>query len=162
MNPVMYIVMAHPYTTPMSPGKLAAQSGHAAVEAYRLSCKGEGGNFQESSIANRWRRGGHYTKIVLMDFDLPTALEYIRARGFKAALIIDEGRTEFDNRLTPTAIGVEVVDKDRAHVRETFDAFKLYRRAPQRPEPDKLTEHVSVLRRLADSVKRRNRQIHGR
>lgn len=133
MNPVMYIIFPTPDALPMTHGKSLAQAGHAAVEAYRLSCKTDGGNFQESSIANRWRRGGHYTKIALMDFDLPTALEYIRARGFEATLIIDEGRTEFDGRLTPTAIGVEIVDKDSKHVQETFGAFKTYR--VSNPEP---------------------------
>lgn len=158
MNPVMYII-ANP-ALKMTPGKLAAQVAHAAVEAYRLSCKrgpdlSDAGLlnmpgitsgrtrwvnealFEESSIANRWRRGGHYTKIVLMADDLNTAFEYIGARGFNVVKIIDEGRTEFDGRLTPTAIGVEIVDKDSAHVQETFGAFKLYREAtPVQPLSD--------------------------
>lgn len=126
MNPVMYILVER--DNPMSAGKLGAQIGHAAVEAYRLSCKQderEPGNFQESSIANRWRRGGHYTKIVLMTDDLNTAFEYIGARGFNVVKIIDEGRTEV-SPLTRTALGVEIVDKDSAHVQDTFGLFKLY------------------------------------
>lgn len=138
MNPVMYLIFPTPEKLPMSKGKLAAQAGHAAVEAYRLSCKGDGGNFQESSIANRWRRGGHYAKVCLMTDDLWNAMAYLNARGVPAELILDEGRTEFDADLTPTAIGCAIVDKDRAHVRETFGTFKLLQERPQRPEPDKL------------------------
>lgn len=134
MNPVMYI-LSDP-SLEMSPGKLAAQCSHAAVEAYRLSCKrgvvtgtwrANAAAFEESSIANRWRRGGHYAKIVLQADDLRTAAEYITARGFNCVPIIDEGRTEFDGELTMTAVGVEIVDKDSGHVRDTFSAFKLYR-----------------------------------
>jgi peptidyl-tRNA hydrolase len=124
MDPVMYIIMASPHTTPMSPGKLAAQAAHAAVEAWQISDKNK-------QVVNRWYAGGHYKKVVLMSDNLELAERYIKDRGFKTVLIIDEGRTEFDGRLTPTAIGVEVVDKDELHVRETFSVFMLY--APEVP-----------------------------
>ncbi len=119
MDPVMYLVMASPSVTPMSPGKLAAQAAHAAVEAYLISD-------QNKQAVNRWRCGGHYKKVVLMTDDLGVASRYIQDRGFKVACIIDEGRTEFTADLTMTAIGVEILDKDELHVRETFGAFKLY------------------------------------
>lgn len=119
MDPCMYLIMASPATTPMTPGKLAAQAAHAAVEAWQ-------GSDQNKQIVNRWYCGGHYKKIVLMADNLATADRYINDRGFKTALIIDEGHTEFDGVLTPTGIGVEIVDKDLLHVRETFSAFKLY------------------------------------
>lgn len=130
MNPVMYIVMPTQRALKMTPGKMAAQAAHAAVEAYRLSCKSHGGHFEESSIANLWRLGGHYTKIVLQADDLELAQRYIEARSFTTALIIDEGRTEFDNKLTPTALGCAIVDKDSPHVRETFGMFNLWKEEP--------------------------------
>lgn len=145
MNPVMYI-LSDP-SLEMSAGKLAAQVAHASVEAYRLSCKhpttreydGEviedWATLTEKAITNRWRRGGHYAKVVLAAAHLEVAKLYIEDRGFKTALIVDEGRTEIDP-LTPTALGVEIVDKDSGHVQDTFSAFKLYReRKPAPPTP---------------------------
>lgn len=129
----MYIVLNK--GAGMSTGKAAAQASHAAVEAYKRSCKWKGGTFEESSIANRWNMGGHYAKIVLEVPDtaaLRTAHTYIESRGFKTAFIIDEGHTEFEGALTPTAIGVEIVDKDSGHVGATFSAFKLYTDPPKR------------------------------
>lgn len=114
----------------MSPGKLAAQVAHAAVEGYRLSIESNPSNpgqFQESNLIRHWYKGGHYTKIVLAARDaddLRVKHQYLLARGFKASLIIDEGRTEIDP-FTPTAIGVEIVDKDNPHVAATFSSFQL-------------------------------------
>lgn len=124
----------------MTPGKLAAQVAHASVEGYRLACKrgadltvrSNCATFEETGIVNRWRRGGHYAKVVLACDDLRTAQEYIEARGFKTCLIIDEGRTEIDP-LTRTALGVEIVDKDSGHVSDTFGIFRLYRPKPADP-----------------------------
>lgn len=131
----------------MSPGKLAAQSAHAAVEGLRLNAKSEWGNPWDSSLVNLWYRGGHYMKVVLQADDLLVAERYLNDRGFKTALIVDEGRTEFDGVLTPTAIGLPVLDKDQPHVSETFSAFKLYGTVeqPQRPKHrlrDKLLPHA--------------------
>ncbi len=139
MNPCMYLVMASPQTTPMSPGKLAAQAAHAAVEAWQISDK-------NSQVVNRWYCGGHYMKIVLMADNLEVAERYIKDRGFKTALIIDEGRTEFEGDLTPTAIGVEIVDKDELHVRETFSAFSLYSVPPETDA--ELIERIEKLREV--------------
>lgn len=130
MNPVQYIIINKGLG--MSAGKMAAQAAHASVEGVRISARTPNGNPWDASIVNRWYRGGHYAKIVLEvadDAALRTALEYIRSRGFKAEMIIDEGRTELAG-LTPTAIGCEIVDKDWPHARETFSAFKLYSDAP--------------------------------
>ena len=111
----------------MSPGKLAAQVAHASVEGVRISAREPNGNPWDASIVNRWYRGGHYTKIVLQHGQLDIAERYLLDRGFATSLIIDEGRTEFNGCLTPTAIGVEIVDKDAPHVKETFQEFELYR-----------------------------------
>lgn len=132
MNPVMYILMPSAEDLPMTAGKRAAQAAHAAVEAYRISCRRVGADLQESSIVNRWYQGGHHTKIVLeASGSLADTREYIESRGFKTHLVIDEGRTEFDNVLTLTAIGVEIVDKDSPHVAQTFSQFKLWKERPQ-------------------------------
>jgi PTH2 family peptidyl-tRNA hydrolase len=124
MNPVMYIVLNK--GAEMSPGKLAAQAAHAAVEAYLAS--------PDSNLKRVWHRGGHYTKIVLEARDaehLCNIERYINERGFDTRLIIDEGRTEVAPH-TPTALGVEIVDKHDAHVQATFGTFDLYRE----DEPD--------------------------
>lgn len=124
MKPCQYIIADH--TLGMSPGKLAAQAAHAAIEGLRLNAKSEWGNPWDASIVNRWYQGGHYAKIVLQSDDLLVAERYLNDRGFKTALIVDEGRTEFDGKLTPTAIGLPVLDRDIPHVSETLSAFKLY------------------------------------
>ena len=116
MNPVQYILLDR--TLPMSTGKAAAQASHAAVEGFRLT--------PEGPELRAWLRAKQYAKVVLEVDDIQTALAYITNRGFKAELIIDEGRTEFGGKLTPTAIGCEIVDKDWAKVREVFGVFDLY------------------------------------
>lgn len=131
MNPVQYIILNK--GAGMSTGKAAAQAAHASVEGVRRSAKAPGGNPWDSSIVNLWMRGGHYTKIVLEVADadaLYVARDYIVERDIKVALIIDEGRTEFDG-LTPTALGSEIVNKDSEHVRAVFSEFKLYSDTPK-------------------------------
>jgi len=129
MNAVQYIILASPETTPMSHGKAAAQAAHASVEGYRLTDP-------TSNLYKDWYVGGHHTKIVLQADDVVNAKMYLENRGIKCALIIDEGRTEFDADLTPTAVGCALTNKDNPHIQATFSAFKLYRVAPPRPEPD--------------------------
>jgi peptidyl-tRNA hydrolase len=115
MKPVMYLIVNS--EAGMSPGKLAAQAAHAAVEAYNLS---------RADLIQAWYVGGHHTKIVLDGGDghgLLVADQYLKARSFKTKLIIDEGRTEI-KPFTPTAIGVEIVDRDDEHVAATFESFR--------------------------------------
>lgn len=135
MNPVQYILINK--SAGMSAGKMAAQAAHASVEGVRISARTPNGNPWDTSIVNRWYRGGHYAKIVLEVEDaqaLLVAKEYITSRGFKCSLIIDEGRTEVQP-MTPTALGCEVVDKDSPHARETFSVFKLYQEPPHSTGP---------------------------
>jgi peptidyl-tRNA hydrolase len=123
----------------MSTGKAAAQAAHAAVESYRLSIESDPSNpgqFQESNLIRHWYKGGHYAKIVLSaknSFDLKLIQNYLEARGFKTSLIIDEGRTEIEP-FTPTALAVEIVDKNNPHVAATFSTMSLYK---DRPSPTK-------------------------
>lgn len=124
MNAVQYIILASPETTPMSHGKAAAQAAHASVEGYRLTDP-------TSNLYKDWYVGGHHTKIVLQADDVVNAKMYLENRGIKCALIIDEGRTEFDADLTPTAVGCALVNKDNPHIQATFSAFKLYKAPPK-------------------------------
>lgn len=141
MKPAMYIFINKGLG--MSTGKTAAQAGHAAVEALLISGRDPekpSWNPLEHTIVREWRKGLHYAKYVMecRDADhLRDTERYLRDRGFHTALIIDEGHTEIAP-ITPTALGVEVVDKDDPHTAATFESFKLYRDPPQRPEPDKL------------------------
>lgn len=134
MKPVQYIIADH--TLRMPPGKLAAQVAHASVEGVRLSAREPGANPWDASLVNRWYRAGHYAKIVLESDDLAVAERYLNDRGFKTALIIDEGRTVFEGGLTPTAIGCEVVNKDWPHTAETFSIFHLYGATAQAEEEE--------------------------
>jgi PTH2 family peptidyl-tRNA hydrolase len=121
MNPVMYIIANRGLR--MSPGKLAAQVAHAAVEAYLIS---------DEKMVSRWYRGGHHTKIVLgVDDEMAMANveQYLKERGFKVKQIIDEGRTEI-KPFSRTAIGVEIVNKTDPHVEDTFSSFKTYKPLP--------------------------------
>jgi peptidyl-tRNA hydrolase len=126
MNPVQYIIIDKGLG--MSAGKMAAQACHASVEGVRISAREPNGNPWDASLVNRWYRGGHYAKIILEVADataLRIAQAYIESRGFKTALIIDEGRTEIP-AMSATALGCEIVDKDWPHARETFSVFDLY------------------------------------
>lgn len=108
----------------MTPGKIAAQAQHAAVEAFRIS---------DPAILDAWYLGGHYCKLVMLaedDVHLITIQKYIEERGFQTKLIIDEGRTEI-RPLSTTALGVEVVDRDDPHTAATFGTFKLYKENPR-------------------------------
>jgi PTH2 family peptidyl-tRNA hydrolase len=122
MNPAMYIFVNS--ALGMSAGKMSAQAAHAAVEAYRRS---------EATHLREWYKGGHYKKLVMDGGDSTQMLSiyhYLQERHFNCALIVDEGRTE-ETYFVPTAIGVEVVDKDDEHTAATFSSFKTYKEPPQ-------------------------------
>ena len=120
----------------MSPGKIAAQASHAAVEAYIVTCQNWKGSALAPNLLDEWRIGGHYTKLVMLAEDTEHLLNinhYIEERGFRTKLIIDEGRTEI-KPFSATALGVEVVDRDDPHTAATFGDFKTYRE-PKLPKP---------------------------
>jgi len=122
MKPVMYIFVNS--GADMSPGKLAAQTAHAAVEAYKIS---------RNDLIDAWYLGNHHTKLVMDGgnaFRLRTIKDYLERRGFDCELIIDEGRTEIEP-FTPTALGVEIVDKDDPHTAATFSEFRTLKPPPQ-------------------------------
>lgn len=123
IDPTMYIVVNRGLG--MSPGKLAAQAAHAAVEAYRITPAG-------SNLLRLWYRSGHYKKIVLLgknEGHMRNIYDYLTDRDIACVKIIDEGRTEIDS-LSLTALGCELVDKSDPHIAGTFSAFELYAEAP--------------------------------
>jgi peptidyl-tRNA hydrolase len=118
MKPVMYLFLNRGLG--MSTGKASAQVAHAAVEAFRIS---------SSKMIDAWYVGGHYTKLVMLAEDSENLLvidRYLTDRGFKTGLIIDEGRTEIKPH-SPTALGIEIVDKDNPHVQASFESFRTYK-----------------------------------
>lgn len=133
----------------MSRGKLGAQTGHAAVEAYKASTP---------HMIEQWELGGHYTKLIMSarSFDHLCVIErYLNDRGFETVMIIDEGRTEVAP-LSATALGVEIVDRDDPHTKATFESFeilkdpateKFYQANPDlRPEAKAKAEFTSLLK----------------
>lgn len=118
MNAVMYIFLNRGLG--MSTGKAAAQAAHAGVQGFQLS---------KGKLVDAWMSGKHYTKLVMLARDeqhIQTIQDYLADRGFKTEMIIDEGMTEVDPHVK-TALAVEIVDKDDAHVTDTFSSFALYR-----------------------------------
>lgn len=115
-NPVMYIFVNK--SIGMSPGKMAAQVAHAAVVASDRS---------NPEMRNAWNEYGFYTKLVMEARDsnhLETIMKYLEERNIRSWIIIDEGRTEIKKH-TPTALGVEIIDKDTKG--EIFKSFDLYK-----------------------------------
>lgn len=125
MNIVQYIIANQ--GVGMSPGKLAAQVAHASVKGYELTLRDIPMD-EDESVIETWNRTGH-TKIVLAARDtehLLSAEKYLTQRGHQVSLIVDEGRTEVAP-LTPTALGIELLDKNSEYVKFSFSTFKTYR-----------------------------------
>ena len=136
MKPVMYIFANRGLG--MSPGKLAAQVAHAAVEAYRAQDEAaRAGSDPDAALIKGWYQQGH-AKLVMLAEDteqLQWIERYLIDRGYSVHLIIDEGRTEI-RPFTPTVLGVELVDKDDPAVAEHFGSFKTYREEKPAPVSD--------------------------
>lgn len=111
----------------MTPGKLAAQAAHAAVEGYRATPP-------DSNLLRLWLKGLHYKKIVLLGRDeahMLNIIVYLSERHFVHTPIIDEGMTEVQPH-SLTAIGCAIVDKGEPHTAATFGSFELYKDEPER------------------------------
>lgn len=102
----------------MSAGKIASQAIHAGIEAYRIS---------DQKKIKAWYKHKFYP-VYVMEADNADHLydikEYLTARQIKCEMIIDEPMTEL-SRHTPTALGVELIDKDQNGA--IFEMFKLYK-----------------------------------
>jgi peptidyl-tRNA hydrolase len=89
----------------MSTGKSIAQGAHAACKAVEIS---------KPHLVEAWNKYGFYTKLVLEARDakhLQDFKQYLEERNILSVIIIDEGRTEIKKH-TPTALGIEIVDKN--------------------------------------------------
>lgn len=118
MNAAMYIFLNRGLG--MSTGKSCAQVGHAVSRAEAAS---------KPNLHAEWKVAGHETKLVMLAEDtlhLMNIERYLNDRGFHTELIIDEGRTEVRPH-SPTALGVEIVDKSDPNVVAAFESFKTYR-----------------------------------
>ena len=114
--PVMYLFCNKKLG--MSPGKMAAQVAHAACLAQRGS---------KPEIVDDWYKFGFYTKLVMEARDadhINTIERYLKERGIKSFIVIDEGHTEIPKH-TVTALGVEIIDKNE--LGEIFQEFKLFK-----------------------------------
>lgn len=154
MKPARYIFVNRGLG--MSPGKIAAQAAHAETLAmheymtYDSIVKTPPSKVADDEergwIANQvalfsvWFGQGHYSKYVMLAEDtqqMYTIERYLTERNFKTYLVIDEGHTE-GTYMVPTAMSVELVDKDDQRVTSIFSTFKTYKALPviyYEPEP---------------------------
>lgn len=124
----------------MSPGKLAAQAAHAETLAVQdlwnahsreseLCPEERAWLRMQQDLWNIWFGHGHYAKYVMKADDstmMTTIKHYLEARGFRTYLVIDEGHTE-ETWMVPTAMAVELVDKDEERTASVFSNFRMYR-----------------------------------
>jgi peptidyl-tRNA hydrolase len=120
----------------MTPGKIAAQAAHAEMLALHdlfntVPNKQPEGLWMttQESLYDEWYDSGHYTKLTMLAEDsehLRNIKDYIEARGYRTYLVIDEGRTEISPH-SPTALAVELVDKDEERVQQHFGDFRTYK-----------------------------------
>ncbi len=84
----------------MGKGKIAAQSGHAAIEAYEKTMK------EKPEWAKKWKQEGQ-AKIVLKVQSEKELLEWKKnlEKKFPVALIMDAGHTQVEKG-TITALGI--------------------------------------------------------
>lgn len=143
MDPCMYVFLNR--GAGMSTGKAAAQSAHAAVEAWRDAQVDEF-NSTDSKLRNLWLKGLHYKKLVMLAEDethLFAIDRYLRDRGLRTYLIIDEGLTEVRSH-TACALGVPVVDKDDPETQAIFSTFKLYKDPKPEAESEKARQGFRI------------------
>lgn len=145
MKPARYIFVNRGLG--MTPGKIAAQAAHAetlAMYDYMIhdsivrsppkfvdSKSGDVKIWMTRQVAlfSVWFGDGHYTKYVMLAEDseqMRTIETYLNERNFKTYLVIDEGHTE-GTYMVPTAMSVELVDKDDRRVTSIFSTFKIYK-----------------------------------
>ena len=96
----------------MSPGKLAAQVAHASLGALldeiRESRTDTIFKLKEKSAAYKWL-AEDFTKIVLQvnsEEELLELYKIAKSKGMSCALIVDDGRTEFNGESTVTCLGI--------------------------------------------------------
>lgn len=168
MKPARYIFLNKGLG--MSPGKCAAQAAHSETlammdffSAWQIDPPSEGLQTDielyswfvgQKTLFDKWYGDGHYVKYVMEaseSMQMYTIDLYLKERGFKTYFVIDEGRTE-GTYLVPTALAVELVDKEDQRVSSIFSTFRLYKddtgpRKPSQSEGDDLG-FMTFLRRM--------------
>lgn len=99
----------------MSPGKMAAQTGHAFLDTYD-QCRKE---YPDRAI--EYQSGRHGTKVVLSaknEFHLLSIYENVKSSGIPCVLIIDENHImppHFDGSPIITALGIGPCTRKEIH-----------------------------------------------
>jgi peptidyl-tRNA hydrolase len=138
----------------MSPGKCAAQAGHAETLAMHEFFSGEGvpGTWidEQRHLYDKWFGYGHYAKYVMQAEDstqMHTIKHYLEERGFRCYLVVDEGHTE-GTHFVPTAMSVELVDKDDERTASIFGEFRRYKVTAPTPDPRATKHRLAGFQRL--------------
>lgn len=145
MKPARYIFLNKGLG--MSRGKCAAQAAHAETLAtyeylshwisdYELDPCERVWLEAQMVLWKKWYGEGHYAKYVMAVEDstqMFTIKHYLEERGFRCYLVVDEGHTE-GTYMVPTAMSVELVDKDDERTASIFGEFRLFK---ERPETNK-------------------------
>ena len=119
----------------MTPGKIAAQAAHAEMLAMEYQLQND--KTRSNPLYREWRDSGHYTKLTMLAENTEHLFcieRYLQNRGYKTFLVIDEGRTEIAAH-SPTALAVELVDKEDERTLQHFGDFRSYKE--KKPEKKK-------------------------
>lgn len=157
MKPARYIFLNQGLG--MSSGKCAAQAAHAEMlvlhemhvrhhRIHELDPEDMAWQDYQEELFGIWYGDGHYAKYIMKASDstqMYTIERYLKDRGLRTYMVIDEGHTE-DTYMVPTAMAVELVDKDDERTTSIFDQFRMYRE--KRPEPESLTRRDHLWRAL--------------
>jgi PTH2 family peptidyl-tRNA hydrolase len=120
---VMYLVARKDLK--MSPGKLAAQCGHAVHYLINMMDASPVARWDGRDWGNQWRDSKSHAKIVLSVSSEEELLELHQTLGpTRSVLVIDEGRTEVAGK-TKTALGVLPMPK--SYARQFVGDLPLYR-----------------------------------
>ena len=99
----------------MRKGKIAAQAGHACVEALlRVQEKAHSGDREREARLKNWLDTGEAKVCVYLDGEeaLLELHESLEAHGWISALIQDAGHTEFHGEPTFTCLGIEPLESE--------------------------------------------------
>jgi peptidyl-tRNA hydrolase len=150
MKPARYIFLNRDLR--MSAGKCAAQAAHAETLAlndfFLLRHDHDLVWVQQQEVLwDKWFGDGHYAKYVMKANDavqMYNIERYLNDRFFETYMVIDEGHTE-ETYMVPTAMAVELVDKDDERTASIFSQFRMYKE--KRPEPVEAQWGIPWLRR---------------
>lgn len=142
----------------MSAGKCAAQAAHAETLALNDFFRRHYDHDitwveNQEMLWDKWFGDGHYAKYVMKANDstqMYTIERYLRDRGFMTYMVVDEGHTE-ETYMVPTALAVELVDKDDERTESIFSNFRMYKEK-RPPATGKSEWGISSLRRLRRKI----------